>query len=40
MTIIDMLAEMCENYLIQKLDSEEQKNECNDDAATTEPTNI
>ncbi|GEM_PF-2301233 len=40
MTIIDMLAEMCENYLVQTLESEEQQNECNDDATTTEPTNI
>lgn len=35
MTIIDMLAEMCENYLIQTLESEEQTNEC-DDAARIE----
>lgn len=40
MTIIDLLAEMCENYLVQTLESEEHTNECNDDAATTEPTNI
>ncbi|MEK5489050.1 hypothetical protein [Lysinibacillus sp. FSL M8-0355] len=40
MTIIDMLAEMCENYLVQTLDVEEQTNECNDDAATNESTNI
>lgn len=39
MTIIDMLAEMCENYLIQTLESEEHINECNDNA-TTEPTSI
>ncbi len=32
MTIIDMLAEMCENYLIQTLESEEQANVCNDAA--------
>lgn len=39
MTFIELLAEMCENYLIQTLESEELPNECNDDA-TTEPTNI
>ncbi|SCY52706.1 hypothetical protein [Lysinibacillus fusiformis] len=37
MTIIDMLAEMCENYLVQTFDTEEQTNERNDDAARTEP---
>ena len=31
-----MLAEMCENYLVQTLDTEEQTNECNDDTARTE----
>ena len=36
MTIIDMLAEMCENYLVQTLDTEEQTNECNDNGARTE----
>lgn len=38
MTIIDVLAEMCENYLLQNLKSEEQTNGCNDDTTTTEPT--
>lgn len=36
MTIIDMLAEMCENYLVRTLESGEHTNECNDDAARTE----
>lgn len=40
MTFIELLAEMCENYLVQTLETEEQPNECNHDAATTEPTNI
>lgn len=40
MTIIDMLAEMCEKYLVQTLEKEEHTNECNDDTTTTEPTNI
>jgi len=37
MTIIDMLAEMCENYLVKTLESEEHTNECNGEAATTKP---
>ena len=37
--LIALLAEMCENYLIQTLDTEEQTNECND-TATIEPTDI
>lgn len=40
MSIVDILSEMCESYLVQTLESEEHTNECNDDAATTEPTNI
>lgn len=32
MTIIDMLAEMCETYLVQTLEAEEQANEHNDEA--------
>ncbi|WP_369355209.1 hypothetical protein [Lysinibacillus capsici] len=40
MSFVDLLAEMCENYLIQTLESEERINECNNDATTTEPTNI
>ncbi len=38
--LIALLAEMCENYLIQTLDTEEQTNECNDTATTIEPTDI
>lgn len=36
MTIIDMLAEMCETYLLQSLEVEEQSNEC-DDAEKNKP---
>ena len=36
--LVDMVAEMCESYLVQTLE-EVQTNECND-ATTTESTNI
>lgn len=34
MTMIDMLAEMCENYLIQTLDTEEHANGNSDESRT------
>ena len=36
MTIIDMLAEMCENYLIQTLDKDDDNNEPSSDETGTE----
>lgn len=32
MTIIDMLAEMCETYLVKTLETEDKTNEHNDEA--------